>query len=448
MEKSMHLALFLEAKGCHYSGWRINQDLKTEAIDWKVYKNLAKNAEKAKLDMIFMADKLSIEDTYGGNYETAVTYRVTERPEPMTVLAALSAVTEHIGIGGTISSTFAEPFHVARTLATLDHISSGRAAWNVVTSTSDGESNNFTKREHLLSHAERYQKAEQFMEAVKLLWDTWEDDALIEDKQAGIYADKNKIHYANYESECFNVKGPLNVPRSPQGHPVTIQAGGSTPFMNLAAKHANIVFAAEQSSLESGQKFYQAMKEKVRAHHRDPEELKILPGFQPVVGRTEKEARERFEMLKELHNPMATLTHLSSTMNYDWSQHQLSDPFPDILDKIERRDRFSYMLNKARDENMTVEGFAKWIGSSGYMVYGTPDSIADHMARWYLEKAVDGFVVMPPYVPEASDDFFELVVPELQSRGVFRSEYTGSTLREHLGLRRPANRWSKHVSAL
>jgi len=432
---SLHLALFLETTGCHYSGWRMPGAAQANPADWATIKSLAQKAEAAKFDLIFMADKLSVDDIYGESVVEAVRHRVTERPEPFSVLSAIGVVTEKIGLAGTVSSSVIQPFAAARTLATLDHLTGGRAGWNVVTSTSDAEAANFGQT--LLGHELRYQKAAAFIQAVRTLWDSWADNAIVADRQQGIYAHGERIRYANINTPWFQSRGPLNMSRPPQGHPVTFQAGGSGPFIELAAREADAVFAAEKPDLASAQRYYAQLKARVVAHGRDADSLKILPGLQPVIGRTQKEADELLAELSQRHHPLATLTHLSNTMNYDWAQHGLDDPMPDIADRLARRERFAPMLAYAREQRMSVRQFTKWIAGSGFIVAGTASALAERIAQWYQQRAVDGFVVMPPWVPGASDAFFSEVVPLLQERGVFRSEYQADTLRGHLGLARP-----------
>jgi len=429
---SLHLALFLETTGCHYAGWRMpSSESVPHPADFKQLKALALQAERAKFDLVFMADKLSVDDIYGGHFAEAVTHRVTERPDPFSVLSALSAVTEKIGLAGTISSSFASPFAAARTLATLDHLSQGRAGWNVVTSTSGGEAKNFGVP--LLSHDQRYHKADAFIDAVFRLWDTWGVDAIVGDRQRGIYADATKIQYADISNQWFKVQGPLNLSRAPQGRPVTIQAGGSGAFTELAAQRADAIFASEKPSLQAAQSYYANLKARVVGYGRSAESLKVLPGLQPIIGSTQKEADELLGELTQLHHPLATLTHLSNTMDYDWSQHALDDAMPDILAHLSRRERFAPMLEYAREQGMTLRQFTKWIARSGFIVAGTAESLAERIALWYQQRAVDGFVIMPPW-PGAADVFFEKVVPLLQERGIFREEYDGDTLREHLSL--------------
>lgn len=429
----LHLALFLETTGCHYAGWRMpsSQPVASPA-SFSVLRELTLKAEAAKFDMVFMADKLSTDDIYGSDFSEAVRYRVTERPDPFTVLSALGAVTQRIGLAGTVSASFASPFTAARTLATLDHLTAGRAGWNVVTSTSEAEARNFGQT--LLSHNQRYLKAEAFIDAAFRLWDTWQDDAIVADREQGIYARGERIRYADIDNEWFKIKGPLNLSRPPQGHPVTIQAGGSGAFTELAARKADAIFAAEKPSLAAAKAYYADIKAQVVRAGRSADSLKVLPGLQPIIAPTQKEADELLEELTRLHHPLATLTHLSNTMNYDWSQHDLDAPVPDIAALLDRKERFAPMLETARRESMTLRQFTKWIARSGFIVAGTPQSLAERIATWHQERAVDGFVIMPPYLPDAADRFFSQVVPLLQDRGIFRAEYQADTLRGHLGI--------------
>lgn len=436
----MHLALFSSPVGTLYSSWRYPETKVNSLFDIKQYVKIAQAAEKAKLDMIFIADKLSIADSYGNDFNQTVSFNVSTWPEPLTLMATLAAVTEKIGVAGTVSSTFLQPYPIARMLASMDLFSKGRVGWNVVTSTSHGESRNFNSKEELLNHATRYEKAEEFIKVIKSLWDTWEDDAIKLDQSSGVVADANKVHYANFEGDYFTVKGPLNIPRPIQGHPVTIQAGGSTSFIELASKTADMIFAAEQPSLEAAQAFYKKFKAKVVKNGRNAHEVKVILGLTPIIGRSMKEAKEKAEMFLELQHPITTFTHLSSTMNYDWSQHHLDDLVPNMLDQIERKERFGPMIHHAVEKKMTLRQFAQYVVSHVHAVVGTPDTIADQMAKFYKEKAVDGYILMPSHIPGGAEEIFEQLVPELQGRGVFREDYNGETLRDHLGLPRPENK--------
>ncbi|MBN3780422.1 NtaA/DmoA family FMN-dependent monooxygenase [Burkholderia sp. Ac-20345] len=428
----MHLALFLAPAGCHHAGWRALAESTPDPLDVMQLVELTRRAEAAKFDLVFMADKLSIDDIYGGSFADALAVRALEWPDPFAVLSALSVVTTHIGLAGTISSSFAHPFPVARTLATLDHLSAGRAGFNVVTSTSGGEARNFGAT--LPAHEERYWRAEAFIDALRTLWDTWGDDAIVADAASGVYARGERVRRADIDTPWFASRGPLTVRRPPQGHPVAIQAGGSRAFSDAAARHADVIFASEKPTLAAALEHAHDLRRRVTAEGRAPGSLKILPGLQPVIGRTRADAEEKLRFLQERLNPLATLTHLSNTMDYDWSQHALDDLVPDLLPKIERKERFADLIGHARAERMTVREFTQWMGRGGFGLVGTADDVATHMADWYRAGAVDGFVVMPPTVPGDSGRFFDEVVPRLQRLGVFRSEYRERTLRERLGL--------------
>ena len=436
----MHLALYLEA-GTHQGGWRHPASASTGTVDWPLYKKIARRAEAACLDMLFVADKLSIDDNYGGHLRDTVRYRPVVRPEPLTLLAALAAVTDHIGVGGTVSSSYALPYSAARMLANIDHISGGRAAWNLVTSVSDGEARNFGRPEHY-GHAERYARAAEFIEVVQKLWDSWGDDALVLDAEQGIYANPEAFHYLHHQGEFFDIKGPINIPRPPQGQPVLIQAGVSEAFLDLAAKNAEVVFVV-QPTLERAKAFYRLLKDKARSHGRDPDSLKILPGIVPVVAQTHAAAVEKDRLLKALIRPEAGLSFMSASMNHDLAQYPQDAPFPDISQAITgSKGRFQYVIRQAIEQGLTVGQTGKWYAESlsFFSPVGSPEGVAEQLAQWYRAGACDGFVILPPYLEEGRDDFLEGVVPALQQAGLFRREYPGATLRDTLGLARPGNR--------
>ncbi|MEC0226110.1 LLM class flavin-dependent oxidoreductase [Paenibacillus alba] len=444
MSKSMHLGLFLAANGHHAGGWRHPDAAQGNPLDFDYYREIAQKAEAAKLDMIFIADKLAIDDNYGGNFDSSVTYRPALSAEPLTLISALSAATQKIGLAATASTTYHEPYHIARMFATLDHLSKGRVAWNVVTSTSDAEARNFSKKEHL-DHATRYERAQEFVEVVQKLWDSWEEDALLIDKSRGVFADKDKVHYANHQGKWFDVKGPLNIPRSPQGHPVLIQAGSSETFRALAAQYAELIFTA-QPNIESAKTFYQDLKSRVESYGRSRDAVKILPGTMLIVGDTEQEAKDKEQYLHSLIHTQTGLAFMSGSMNYDLSKHALDEPFPDIEQEIRgSRGRFQFVFRKAKEEGLTLAQVARWYiqSRSHNVVVGTPSSIADRLETWFKEESCDGFNLMAPYMSGGLDDIFERVIPELQNRGVFREAYTSDTLRGHFGLQSPNNRYSQ-----
>ena len=444
---SMHLALYVTETGSHLGGWRHPDARYVRPLDWNFYKDLARKAERAKIDMLFIADKLAIDDIFESSFKPTISWRpVPQHAEPLTLLAALSGATEKIGLAGTVSATYTEPYTAARMLANIDHLSQGRAGWNLVTSVSDGEARNFGKAQHL-AHDPRYEKAAEFIALAKALWDSWESDWEILDKQSGIYGNRDKVHYVDHAGKWFNVKGPLNVPRPPQGHPVLVQAGVSGNFQKIAAENAELIFGV-QPSLEKAKEFYRTFKAQVLAVGRDPAHLKVLPGVVPVIGATTKEAQDRARELKDLVLPLAGLTFMSASMNHDLSQYELDQPMPDIYDRITgSKGRFEFVIRKAVSEGMTVAQVGKWYAESHsfFAPVGTATEVATQLAQWYKEQACDGFVVLPPYMPGGADDFLSGVVPELQNMGVFRREYPGTTLRDTLGLPVPRNRHAQSV---
>ncbi|MGI4838158.1 MAG: LLM class flavin-dependent oxidoreductase [Janthinobacterium lividum] len=437
----MHLALYLEA-GTHQGGWRHPESAASGGVDWRLYKKIARRAEAACLDMLFVADKLSIDDNYGGHFSETVKYRPVARPEPLTLLAALAAVTDQIGIGGTVSSSYSAPYTAARMLANIDHISGGRAAWNVVTSVSDGEARNHGRTEHF-AHGERYGRASEFIEVVQKLWDSWGDDALVKNTREGLYADPAKFHYVDHHGEHFDVRGPINIPRPPQGQPVLIQAGVSQAFIDLAAQHAEVVFVV-QATLERARDFYRMIKDKAIAYGRDPDAIKVLPGIVPVVGRDAEDARAKDALLKALIRPEAGLSFMSASMNFDLAQYPQDALLPDISEQITgSKGRFQYVIEQAVERGMTVGEVGKWYAESlsFFSPVGSPQQVADQLIEWYQAGACDGFVILPPYLEEEDDLFLGQVVPRLQDAGVFRRAYPGTTLRDTLGLARPASRY-------
>ena len=437
----MHLALYLEA-GVHQGGWRHPDSASTGSVDWRLYKKIARRAEQACLDMLFVADKLSIDDNYGGHFADTVKYRPVVRPEPLTLLAALAAVTDHIGVGGTVSSSYSPPYSAARMLANIDHISEGRSAWNVVTSVSDGEARNYGRSEHY-SHGERYERASEFIDVVQKLWDSWGDGALLTDAKNGIYADPERFHYVEHQGANFQVRGPINIPRPPQGQPVLIQAGVSEAFIDLAARNAEVVFVV-QPTLERARDFYRLIKDKARSFGRDPASIKVLPGIVPVVGKDAQDAREKDALLKALIRPEAGLSFMSASMNYDLAQYAQEQLLPDISELITgSKGRFQYVIKEAVARGMTVGEVGKWYAESlsFFSPVGSAAEVADQLLEWYRAEACDGFVILPPYIEEDDDLFLSGVVPLLQDAGVFRREYPGTTLRDTLGLARPISRF-------
>lgn len=439
--RQLHLALFVSHAGTHLAGWRLPEAQTGNALDIRWYQKLAEKAEAARLDMLFVADKLALDDIHGGSFDAAVSWRPNGSPEPLALLSALSVLTSRIGLGATISTSYHQPYHAARQFATLDHFSGGRAAWNAVTSVNDGEARNFGFDQHL-GHAERYAKAAEFLDVVRELWDSWEEDAILADKASGRYADPGKLHYLNHDGEHFKVRGPLNLPRPPQGHPVLIQAGVSPAFQSLAARNAEVVFPV-QSTLEKAQAFYRTFKQQVVDAGRLADDVKVLPGLYPIIADTDEQAHELAARLDESILPIAGLAFMSASMNYDLAQHDPKAPVPDIREHIRgSKGRFDVVIGNAIEAGWTLEQLGRWYASSLAFAkfIGSAQTVADQMQQWLEQGAADGFVIMAPYMPGGAERFLEQVVPELQRRGLFRTEYQGTTLREHLGLRKPQRR--------
>jgi FMN-dependent oxidoreductase (nitrilotriacetate monooxygenase family) len=321
----MHLALFVTADGIHHGGWRHPQASGADQ-GFGFYRRLAAQAEAAKLDMLFVADKLAVDDLYGNHFATTVRYRASRGTEPLTLLSALAVTTERIGLGGTISTSYTEPYHVARMFASIDHLSGGRVAWNAVTSVSDAEAHNFGRAEHY-DHATRYDRAAEYLDVVRRLWDTWEEDAIAPDKAAGTYGDPAKVHYADHAGKWFDVKGPLSLPRPPQGHPVLIQAGASGAFQDLATRNAEIVFAV-YPDINRAKDGYRRFKDDVAAAGRSPDAVKILPGMVPIIADSDDAAADLLGELDALVEPLAGLSFMSGSMNYDLADRRSTSPFP------------------------------------------------------------------------------------------------------------------------
>jgi FMN-dependent oxidoreductase (nitrilotriacetate monooxygenase family) len=343
----------------------------------------------------------------------------------------------------TASTSYNEPYHVARKFASIDHISGGRAGWNLVTSGQEAEAKNFSRDKHYM-HGERYERAREFAQIVVGLWDSWDDDAFIRDKESGEFFDRDKLHALNHKGEFFSVRGPLNVPRTPQGRPVIVQAGGSQDMIKVAAEFGEAIFCAPLT-LEAAQTFYADLKGRAEAFGRSPDELKIMPGLSCIVGRTEAEAQERYEHLNSLIHPMVAREILSMVLGHvDLSGYSLDGPMPqDLPMSNASQSTFQYVTEMARKEKLTMgEVAVRVAGARGKaVVKGSPQQVADHMEEWFRKDGCDGFNLMPPFLPGGLDDFVELVLPELRKRGLFRTEYEGRTLREHLGLRRPVSRY-------
>ncbi|MGW7287153.1 LLM class flavin-dependent oxidoreductase [Streptomyces sp. NPDC054847] len=430
--RHLHLNAFLMNAGHHDAAWRHPLTQPERVTDLTYFQQLTRTAERGLLDSVFLADGL----TLPGN----VRHNALGGFEPLTLLSALAAVTEHIGLIATVSTTFNEPFTTARAFASLDHLSGGRAGWNIVTSGNVDEARNFGRDEHL-EHGLRYERAREFVDVAVKLWDSWEDDAIVLDRANGVYADTDKVRPIDHRGSHFQVRGPLNVPRCPQGRPLLVQAGSSEAGREFAARYAEAVFTAQQT-LADAQEFYKDLKTRAARHGRAEEDVRILPGVCPVIGSTEAEARALAQQLTDLQVPEYGLAQLSGMLGTDLTGLPLDGPLPELPDERDingNKSRFRLVAELARREGLTLrELIARLGGGRGHhVIAGTAEQIADHLQQWFTEGAADGFNIMPPYFPGGLDHFVDQVVPVLQARGLFRTEYTGSTLRDHYGLSRP-----------
>jgi FMN-dependent oxidoreductase (nitrilotriacetate monooxygenase family) len=429
MKRQMHLGLFILGTGSHVAGWRYPGAVDSFQ-DFPAIVQIGRTAERGKFDLIFMGDNLYADATTHPSY--------TLRLEPMTMLAALATSTSHIGLGATVSTTYCDPFTVARVFASLDHISNGRAAWNAVTTANAAAAANFGTTHP--NHARRYEMAGEFLDVVKGLWDGWADDAIVADRTSGLYIDPAKLRPIDHDGAFFKVKGPLNIGRSPQGHPVVLQAGGSEAGQALAARTADVVFTVVQD-IEEAKAGYASLKNRLPAFGREPGDMTVLPGVMPIVGRTDKEAFEKLGVLQSFVSESNALTILSDRLGQDMSAYDLDGPVPDMALPDGYHGFASVMLAKARRESMTLRDLYNLTAAARghWVLCGSAERIADTLQQWFEDHAADGFNVMPPYFHEGLEDFVQLVVPILRERGLFRADYEGTTLRDHLGLRRPAN---------
>ncbi|MDR3427482.1 LLM class flavin-dependent oxidoreductase [Silvimonas sp.] len=441
-QRQLKLNAFLMTAGHHVAAWRHPDSRADGGIRFDHFKQIAQAAERAKFDAVFFADSAAVWN--GGPQQEAQSRGAqSDHFEPVTLLSALAAVTEHIGLIATVTTTYNEPYHLARKFASLDHLSNGRAGWNLVTSANAAEAFNFGLDAHV-AHADRYARAEEFIDVATGLWDSWEDDAFIRDKASGVFFDPERLHVLDHQGKHFRVRGPLNVARPVQGYPVIVQAGSSEPGKELAARTAEVIFTA-QLTLENAQAFYRDVKGRLAKYGRSPDELKILPGIFPVVGRTREEAQAKYKALQELIHPSVGLALLSGMLGgFDLTGYALDGPLPELPESNGGKSRQSLLIDLARRENLTIrELYLRISGARGHLtLVGTGEEIADQLQLWFENEAADGFNVMPPTLPGGLDDFIELVLPELRRRGLFRAEYEGTTLRESLGLARPVNRYT------
>ncbi len=421
--------------GHGWGEWRHPDALADASVNFGYYKQQAKLAEAAKFDFVFIADSLHIHEKSSPHY--------LNRFEPLTILSALAATTENIGLVATVTVSYTEPFQVARQISSLDHISGGRAGWNVVTSWLSGTADNFSKAEHP-PHAVRYRIAKEHVSVVKGLWDSWEDDAFARNKKTGEFFTPGKLHALDHKGEFFSVKGPLNIARSKQGHPLIFQAGTSNDGRNFAAEYSDAIFVHAES-LEEAQAYYKDLKSRATGFGRNPLDLSILPGIRPIVGRDEAEVERRYQQAVELVSIEDAIVALGRPFNdHDFSQYPLDAPFPELgdLGSNSQKGGSDRVKQLARDEGLTLREVALFFSRPRREFVGTAEQVADTIQTWFEHGAADGFIINS-LLPDGLQYFAELVVPVLQTRGLFRSEYSGSTLREHFNLQVPENRYAR-----
>lgn len=437
MQKQLHLGAFMRPVGIHTAWWRVPGAFPDANFNLEHIVRFAQTLERGCFDAFFMADHLAVLNMPMSALRrsgTATSF------EPLTLLSALAMITKRIGLVATASTTFDEPYHIARRFASLDHISHGRAGWNIVTTSNPDAALNFG-RDDQMEHDERYRRAREFYDVVTGLWDSWADDAWLRDQDSGLFFDPDKLHRLGHKGEFLSVAGPLNIARPVQGWPVIVQAGASEAGREFAAATAEMIFAS-QRTIEDGRAFSTDMRARVAAAGRDPDKLRILPGALVVVGSTEAEARAKKAELDSLVHHDSGIPNLSIRLGVDASKFDLDAELPELPKTNQGQSGQAALVAQARREHLTVRQLAQLAGGySGLQMVGTPAQIADQMQSWLDAGASDGFNVMFPTVPAGLDDFVDQVVPELQRRGIFRTEYAGTTLRDHLGLERPENRF-------
>jgi FMN-dependent oxidoreductase (nitrilotriacetate monooxygenase family) len=437
--RELHLNAFLMEAGHHEAAWRLPESNPKADFDLEHWIRLARLAEDAKFDSLFLAD--------GPALTGSGAFRPPGQLEPFTLLTALSQHTSRIGLIATVSSTYNEPYNLARRLASVDHVSAGRAGWNIVTSAGADEAANFGL-DGRPDHAARYERADEFLTAAKALWDSWESEAVLADKASGRYADPARLHAIGHAGTHFKVAGPLNVERPPQGHPLLVQAGSSEDGKNFAVRHAEAIFTAHQT-YDRAADFYRDIKSRTSAAGRDPEALLVLPGIVPFIGSTEEEATELARRYDELRIPEYGLSQLAWNFEVDPSVFALDAPLPEFIlarPKLEgSQSRSDLIIELAVRENLTVrEILSRLGGGRGHFTFvGTPDQAADTIISWFEGGAADGFNIMAPGLPSELETFIEHVLPILRNKGLFREEYAGNTLRDHYGLPVPANQFHR-----
>jgi len=433
--RKIKLGFILHGVGRTWNDWRHPERNVDASTDFAHYREQAQLAERGKFDFLFVADSLSINEKSSPHY--------LNRFEPITILSALAGATSHIGLVATLTVSYSEPFNVARQFASLDHISGGRAGWNVVTSWLGDTAANFSKTEHP-AHDVRYRIAAEYLDVVQGLWDSWEDDAHVGDKESGVFVDPDKLHRLDHKGEYFQVRGPLNIKRGPQGQPVIFQAGASDDGRNFAARRADAIFAAAPT-FEEGVSYYADVKARAAGFGRDPDQLLVLPGVTPIVGATDEEAEAKWRELAQLESLETGLGFLSRSFNdHDFRQYDLDAPFPDV-EHIGLNSQQSFtkrIIAEVRAENLTLRQVVERLSAPRGTFIGSPEKVADELQRWFENQAADGFVIFEA-LPGQFALFVEKVVPILQARGLFREEYEGETFRDLLDLPKAANRYTQ-----
>lgn len=430
-QRQMHLAIFWVGTGNHSAGWRM-PDAAFSNSEWSFVEAAAQTCERGKFDLFFVGDAVCMQLDLHPSFIT--------RFEPTTLLAGLSRVTSKIGLGATVSTSFSEPYNVARMFSSIDRMSNGRAAWNVVTSTMDAAALNFGQQ-HLKDHDLRYEIAGEFVDVVRKLWDSWDDGALVADRERGLFVDPGKVRDINHKGRFFSVKGALNIERCPQGHPIIIQAGGSEPGQELSARVADLVFSPINGDLESAKAKYKGLKERLPKYGRKPEDLALLPGIMPIVAESADQARDELGQLQQwLKASDATVySVLTKRLGRDIAAYDLDAVIPELPETNLGQSFARTLLDRARREQMTFRDLYNVAAAARghWAVCGTPLQVADILEEWFVAEAADGFMILPAHFPRSLDIFVDRVVPQLQRRGLFRLDYSGTTLRDHLGLRAP-----------
>lgn len=437
----LKLSVFMSPTGGHAGGWRHPDAIVDAGFNYDRWIDYAKLVERGKLDMMFLADGNGVN---GVENPALLSRNPITRPvviEPVSLLSALATVTSRVGLVATATTTYDQPFSVARRYAALDLISKGRAGWNVVTTSNAEDAKNFSRDQHV-EHNDRYERAGEFVDIVKDLWDSWADDAFVLDKDSGVFLDGEKVRLLEHKGKNFSIRGPLNSARPPQGHPVVVVAGASESAMELAARTADVIFTVTETK-ESAQKFYADVKERLASHGRSPDALKVFPGAAIFVGETEEEAEADYRQLQDLIPEAVGIQVLSRIVGVDLSVYSPDDPLPELPDTLGIRAFRNVLQKLSRDDGYSIRQLYQHVlPARGHVVFkGSATQVADMMEEWYRDKACDGFNMVAAYLPGGLEKVVDILIPELQRRGLFRTEYEGTTLRDSLGLPRPENRF-------